>query len=346
MRLYIFLIISVSSCFTLFCQKRPQKIKSDEIYVAQHQVFSNDSTPLNGYYKIKYVGFLGRNEVEVSRFKNGYRYGSSKVMRSNTVLREGDYVNGRKHGTWKNYETDITSEYKNGLKHGKEFGKRMMGGKFICTYENDSLHGTKIKYGYFGDIESKESYHKGKKLYEHKFDDFLNIIEKRTFTYVNDTLTIEERMTEKKDIRSIDSIYFHKERPVRSRFYKNNKLLHEREICITKDTTRSGKYDKIFTLNFYDKERTKQSISFYYNEQLVSFSSIKDISKYIISDHLVSDIDSFFQSMLFSYPFEKIHIYIYQNNVFSQYRCFFDNQNISSDCSNKYQTPTYFKQSY
>jgi len=226
-----------------------------------------------------------KNKSEITYFKNGFRYGHSKILRFNKLEEEGVYVNGLKHGTWKEYyykhgTLQLTTEYKYGLKNGKEFGKLFSLGYFTCNYVDGVIDGPLLKYDFRGYLESKEYYEKGKKQYKHTYDDFLNITEEVNFSK-NEGVTILLEKRKIKDDTYIDSLYYNDEAilskklsyvqeiPFKIKHYKNNKLYLQKEVHIEKDITRTGEKNYKFTFYYDDYVNDKQrTVSIYYDNSL------------------------------------------------------------------------------
>ncbi len=328
MKHYIVLVFIILSHLYSFSQKTPKKIKSNKLYTINNQLFLKDSTALNGYYKIKYTDFLNDWKTEITYFKNGFRFGNSKILRFNKLEEEGIYVDGVKHGIWKQYSykygtLETTTEYKNGLKNGKEFGKRISSGYFICNYVDDVIDGPLLKYDFRGYLESKEYYEKGEKIYKHKYDDLLNIIEETYFTKNKGISISEEKRQINNDIY-IDSLYYNrdtelakssysiKKTPFKIKSYKNSTLLVQKEISIHKDTTRVGKKNKVLTFNYDNYIHNKHtSISVYYDE----YYSISEIKKALLTNYALNY--NFCSSDLFFFwaTFKNLYLYVnYRKN--------------------------------
>lgn len=290
MKQHIILILIILSHIQLFSQKTPKKTKSNKLYINKNQVFTKDSVALNGYYKIKYTDFLNDWKTEITHFKDGFRFGNSKILRFNKLEEEGTYTNGVKHGTWKKYFYNngtlmVTTEYKNGLKNGKEFGKRISLGYFICNYVDGLIDGPLLKYNFRGYLESKEYYEKGEKIYKHTYDDLLNIIEEINFSKKSGNIVSQKRRKINNDIY-IDSLYYNDDTklakesfslsrtPFKVKKYKNNKLLSKKEITKQQDTTRlSGK--NILTFHYDDYIHNKHKTVSIYCDDYYLISEIK-----------------------------------------------------------------------
>lgn len=142
MKIYIIIILISSSFGETIAQKNPIRIKSNKIYSTNNQFFTTDDIPLNGCYRVKkdkHTYLYSQNcEIEISHFKEGFREGVSKEFESKKLIREGSYVDGLKHGTWKEYdfngELNLTSEFKNGKKMERNSGNFMeMGNLLVIT---------------------------------------------------------------------------------------------------------------------------------------------------------------------------------------------------------------------
>jgi len=295
MKNYVILLFILFSYCKSFSQKIPKKIKSKNLYTENNQVFSKDSIPLSGFYKIKYSDFRNRHKSEISHFKDGFRIGNSKKLRFNKLEEQGTYTNGLKHGTWKEYfykygTLELTTEYKNGLKNGKEFGKQILSGYFICKYVNDTIDGALLKYGYNGYLESKEYFEKGEKIYELKYDEFLNVIEENNFHKKNNEVIVRQKKKEWKNETYIDSFYYKNDNvlakgwytkkriPFKIKRYKNDTIYLKKEIVIQKDTTHKNKNNYTLTVYYDDFNRKRNtSIRIYYNNYLHRLKSIKEV---------------------------------------------------------------------
>lgn len=302
---------------------------------------------MSGYYKIKYTKYfhsLSNKHSEISYFKNGFRYGYSRLLRFNKLEEEGTYVNGLKHGIWKSYfffngELRLTSEYKMGKKNGVEFGKNF-NGKFICNYINDTIDGSLLTYDNFsGYLKSKEYYNRGEKLYKHTYDDFLNIKEEHHYSNIKDTIIIEENIKKIGKGNRIDSTFYNKKEitvfnekiPFKLKQYTKGKKIFERETLIKKDTTRIGENNYILIINDYFDAERKTIMHIYYNSLLLNLHTLQSIRKSVIETR--ADICLLYNTLIFE-GFEKFSVY-YQNeesNYF--YELNYDKKRdlINSDC--------------
>jgi len=310
---YSFLILMICFSSVIYGQKGYKRIKSNKIFTKNNQVLSKDSIPLNGHYRIKHT----KSRYELSYFENGFRQGISKELYRKTVEQKGIYLNGLKHGVWENYSLGITSEYKNGKKDGKEFGNTFELGRFICNYSNDSIDGLLLKYNYQDSLDSKQYYKKGQIKSILKYDDSLNVIETSNFTYDNDILIENRRITEK-GIVKIDSIFYEnyvinpysKNRgiPFKIIKYENQQKTAKLEVLNLKDPSREN-YRK-FSINYYDKNGEKTEMYIFYNDLLYSHS-IPYIQEDILMRNDINKIDpEGFYFILTLYGFTNINIYV------------------------------------
>ena len=317
---YLYVFILFLSFNTLKAQKNPKKIKSHKTYSKDNRVFTNDSIPLNGYYKIKYTDFLNDWKTDISYYKNGLKYGVSKILRFNKLEEKGTYVEGVKHGTWEKYyyfsgNLELTSEYKNGLKEGKEFGDTFEHGKFICNYKKNLKEGPLFSYnGYNGYLDYKEYYEKGEKIYKHSYDDFLNIIETQKFSDDINHVSITAIKRKNGNHILLDSIFYKSDNTIYNDKkivfkiikYRDNKLVVKRDVVIKKDSIRKGEYDRILIANSYDDKGKKTSALIFFNELLMDPFNLAYFKKSIIKQSLSPC--KLFNLFVFS-DFSKVIIY-------------------------------------
>ncbi|MDC1162062.1 hypothetical protein OAT18_01330 [Tenacibaculum sp.] len=309
MKLLLSILYILFCNFLLISQNYPKNITSNKIYEKNHCVFKSDGTPLNGFYKIKYNSRGHKNRAEISYLKNGFRYGNSKILRGNKLSEEGTYFNGLKYGTWKNYNLNITSTYKNGLKNGKEFGNKILKGKFVCNYVNDSLDGPMIIYdSYYGYLESKTQYKKGEKISYIRYDHFLNITEEHYFVNTHKKITIQTKVKKIKGSLYLDSIFYNNKVPYKSKTYKNNTFLFQKEILIKKDNSREDRNDYVFVANFYNRNWELNSVYMYYDETLVNDSTIAKYCDIIINKAPFGSCD-FINHLLVFTNLKQINLY-------------------------------------
>ncbi len=346
---YIFLILILLSYFNVFGQKTPKRIKSHKTYTKNNQVFNNNSIPLNGHYKIKYTDYLNKWKTEISYFKNGYRYGISKILRFNKLEKKGTYAQGLKHGEWRSYhhfngKLYLTTHYKNGKKHGKEINELHALEKTICNYVNDSIDGPLITYDTFnGILKSKAFYKQGKKMYKHVYDDFLNIIEELQFSNKSPNISIERKKREHNNDIFIDSLFYRNNHPFKKTFYKNNKLIFTKEVFIKKDTTRTGKNSYVFIANFFDNNKNTLSVSMYYSNILLDPSSIYEIKNHTLN--YASSSCDIYNSLLFFSALSYFNLYIERNNL--KYQATYDaDKNLNHCTLDPIYEPIRFRQSF
>lgn len=358
MRLYFKVVVFFYSVFLLnnlrvFGQK---SIKSHNTYTVNNQVFTKDSVPLHGYYKINYTSYMTNWKKELSHFKDGYRQGESKILRFNKLEEEGVFVKGLRYGKWNKYHyfngaLARTTTYINGLKNGKEMGYDTFN-RYVCNYVNDTLEGAYIKYDRYPQLlGSKEFYKKGKKLYKYIYDDFLNIIKEEFYTKLNDSITIKIKTRKVKDNYYVDSLYykqnaFGKEEPYLLKAYKNNTINTKHEINISKDKKRTGSGDFIFTIKSTDKTGNQIAIFFHYYEFFSISSSISNFRKWLLEGTFnpFKPCD-LFNLMVFE-GFENITIY-YRRNRGGLYEISYEEKDKTYTCSpNWIKDTTYYKQCY
>lgn len=311
---YLFFILMICISSVIFGQTKYNRIKSDEIYTENNQVFTKNHIPLNGHYKIKNAN--NSRIIEISHFENGFRQGVSKELFKKKVETKGTYIDGLKHGVWKNFSLGITSEYKYGKKNGVEFGKTLYHENYVCTYVNDNIDGFLLKYNSNNVLNSKEFYKRGKIEYIHKYDDSLNIIETSNFFY-NDPINLECKKLTNKGISKTDSIFYEKEplfknigTPFKIIKYENQKKILEFEILELKDSLCKQKEDVKFCINYSDKIGEKTKMFFIYNNLLNSYT-IPLIKRSIFTSHSLTQFkpeDLYF--LLFINGFNKINIYV------------------------------------